>query len=449
MVKKRETKPNVKNKITVSLDEFKSRVRTADMNTYFIFGSIILVLAIGIYAIFSNSARNSMLANPACGKIVIAADGPSLKANVAPTLKRARYFLVINPLSNKLLESVENPYINSNTNGPGLAYFVASKGEEAVIAGDVDLQCYAIFKQFGIRAFGGYNGSVKDAVGLYRQARISPGPFQMNQVAFGLGDKLFICPSCNWQLKTSHVGGGFPSCPNCGVSMAAHMSHQQWGQDLVDQRWVKDWMDFSPFGTVANTVPTNTNSHTLPAQPNFWQGAESMGYFICPSCNWRMFDQKDIGQFPRCPNCKAIMARGGSYYSGGAQRVNNAAPIAQGWNGFSQTQMAMKCFVCPNCRWQVFSHNKTGGHPICPRCSAVMAAHVMQNGVNNPVQAQSIMAPPIYPNANMPHSYRGVCSNCHQIIKPNQANAPSQNRGATQASWGLPDVGGGGICVLK
>ena len=66
-----------------------------------------------------------------------------------------------------------------NTNA---AYLVAGKGEEAVLAGNIDPMSFAILSQFGINGFSGFRGSVKDIIQLYRQARINhaPTPIRVN-----------------------------------------------------------------------------------------------------------------------------------------------------------------------------------------------------------------------------------------------------------------------------
>lgn len=398
---KRKTHP--KKEINISLDEFKDRVRTADLNAFFIFGAIILILGIGLYAIFSPTAKNSRLGNPACGKIVVAADGPSLKADVSPTLSGAKYFLVINPLSKKLLESAKNPYMGIQSSRADVAYFVAGKAEEAVIAGSIESQNYKILTQFDIRGFGGYNGKVRDAVELYRQARISQGVQPVaNQhaasrhVAFGLGKQSYICPVCNWRLQSSEYKNTYPNCPNCGSPMAKNMPDNKW----------QNTFNKDNFGLAANTVPIQNNSNLPQPNPNFWQGPESTGFFICPKCNWHMYAQKDMGEFPKCPNCKAIMARSGVI----DQNAQN-----QGLN--------------------------------------------IQRGAQQPYP---VYPPPIDINARMPHDFRGVCSNCHQIIRQPQGNigaqginktspawdTTAQRTGVVPAAWSQAN-GGGKICILK
>lgn len=321
-----------KKQIDVSVDEFKSRIKMTDLNTYFIFGSILLVLFIGLYAIFSPEAQNARLSNPACGKIVVASNGPSMNSNVASDLLTADYFLVVNPLSNKLLSSVRNPYINDPQAQNDLAYLVAGKGEEAVIAGFIPPQTDSILTQFGVKSYGGYAGKVNNAVNLYRQARLATdytapkAPVQ--QVAFGTpGRRAFVCPRCNWRFQSENNGNSVPFCPNCGASMAG---------------------DFNP-----------QNQQNLLTQNIF-----------------------DIG----------------------AGIQNNVT-----------TQ-----FNPP-----VFSTRQGTGL------------------VANPVAlTNATLAPPIPADAQMPHAYRGVCTNCHQILAPNKNLNPQANNAAMPVAFGRP-------CVLR
>jgi len=66
-------------------------------------------------------------------------------------------FLVVDPLSRKLIEVIRNPYRGQQAN-PQIVYLIAGKGEEAIIVGSIDQQSYDMFMQFGIRVFGGYQG---------------------------------------------------------------------------------------------------------------------------------------------------------------------------------------------------------------------------------------------------------------------------------------------------
>ena len=85
-----------------SAEEFDDNAKKIDLNAYFIFGAIVLVFLLGCTLFFLRACKPQ--GNPACGKIVIAADGSTLRANVSQTLEGALYFLVVDPLSGKLIE---------------------------------------------------------------------------------------------------------------------------------------------------------------------------------------------------------------------------------------------------------------------------------------------------------------------------------------------------------
>jgi len=295
-----------------ALDDLAGKFRSADFNGYFIFGSLLLVSAIGIFALFSPSDNHAGIGNPACGKIVVAADGPSLRSNVAPSLTGAQYFLVINPLTTKLLEAVKNPFALTQLPGADVAYFVAGKGEEAVIAGDIDPQCYRVLARFGVRAYGGYTGRVKDVVDLYRQASAMPVP---------LGK------------------------PMIGITQSPDTA--------------------APVGL---------------AEP----------FFSCPNCRWRVHSPQGMGGYPMCPNCKTIFTP-----------TPSEGPVIQDplLNGIQ---------------------NVLGRGPVLAWG---------QNTKN---------APPIYADAAMPHAYRGVCSNCHQIFP---GRNPANVGGAQQVAWNNGSIG--------
>jgi predicted Fe-Mo cluster-binding NifX family protein/predicted RNA-binding Zn-ribbon protein involved in translation (DUF1610 family) len=498
----------VKKNAIASFEEFKAKIAKADLNTMFIFGAIILVLVVGMYAIFAPKAAEVIGGNPACGKIVIAADGASLRANVSPTLAGAKYFLVVDPLTKKILEKVKNPYTGAASPGRELIYLIAGKGEEAVIVGDIDPQSYGILSQFGIKVFGGYTGKVKNVVGLYRQARVSPmsGPTQAinapnvaaqaafvpdintgagnfvcpqcrwqtnypgaggagpmcprcricmqgqncpiggipngmgfdqtaaTPVAFGLGDQSFICPTCNWRMKCKRQGNTYPNCPNCGSGMAQDMANQGFfglkpgeifaANTAPVQNYYQPVANNQQMGFGQGQGNVQNNFNQMQSQPNFWQGRDSNGYFVCPNCNWRMYSERPLGEYPRCPNCKQIMARGGLV----PQNNGNQNYIPQ--NTFSQS-LAYQAPVMA----QGFGDQFAGRdipQQFAPRAQAY--------------QAPAIQPPPIYKNSPMVHDYRGVCTNCHQILN-SQAPAQGQGQGAMQNDPAGAQVAA--TCVLR
>ena len=308
-------KTNEKLNLGVAMEDLAGKMKNSDLNNWFIFGSIALVLVMGIFALFHPADQTTRRGNPACGKIVVAADGATMTSNVAASIDGAQYFLVINPLSSKLLEAVKNPFFTTQLPTSNVAYFVAGKGEEAVIAGDIDPLCYQILSQFGVRAYGGYTGRVKDVVDLYRQAAITPG----------------MRPQIN---------------------------------------------------------PVPMQQTPGPAAPV----ALAQSFVSCPNCKWRVYAASVNGQYPVCPNCGTVISPTGGFDQLPQNQMDVQSPVASG-----------------------LQPNAAGVPGYVPSTQA---------------------APPIFSNATMPHAYRGVCSNCHQI-SPAPANpGTSANTGAIQrVAW--------------
>ncbi|MBF0494212.1 MAG: hypothetical protein HQL28_03670 [Candidatus Omnitrophica bacterium] len=372
--------------VGVPLAEFNARIKNTDLNTYFIFGAVILVFVVGMYAIFSPQAQNERLGNPACGKIVVAADGPTLNNNVSPTLAEARYFLVVNPLSKKLIEAARNPYRGTQTT-PQLVYLVAGKGEEALIVGGIDPDSYNMLMQFGIRVFGGYQGRARSAMSLYRKARISQAtqnidagpeaaqvpvnspqfvqaapvaqaqqPGQGMQAAQGWGGGqggcTFMCPNCKWAVTEPFFDGRYPTCPTCRVQMM-----QQGGaQAAAGFNW--NAPDLSGRGPL---YPNNQFNNQFPVpQMNFWQGGNTQG---AAGAAW------GVPNYGMNPNCQFPMMQGAMGYQPYA--ANQAA------FGFGQ-----QAFVCPNCNWRLKCARQGNAYPTCPNCASPMATD-MSNSMQN------------------------------------------------------------------
>ncbi|MBF0245179.1 MAG: NifB/NifX family molybdenum-iron cluster-binding protein [Planctomycetes bacterium] len=159
-----------------SLHNFSSKAAKVDIDSYFIFGAIFLVFCIGVYTLIYPLIRGLGDGNPACGKIVVAADGPTLDSTISASLNSAPYMLVIEPLSGKLLEANVNPFANIQANGADIAYYIAGKGEEAVITGSIDPVTYQVLTQFDVRTYAGYQGVIREVLQQYRQARLNYRP---------------------------------------------------------------------------------------------------------------------------------------------------------------------------------------------------------------------------------------------------------------------------------
>ncbi|MFT5206870.1 MAG: hypothetical protein ACI9CF_000611, partial [Candidatus Omnitrophota bacterium] len=81
-------KEQVSDKIGPSYDVIKGRLQKWDMNTFFIFAAVILVLGIAVLAIYhphvGGAHKNGRMVTAAGQRIVVAATGPALRYNVAP-----------------------------------------------------------------------------------------------------------------------------------------------------------------------------------------------------------------------------------------------------------------------------------------------------------------------------------------------------------------------------
>lgn len=285
-----------------------------DFNSFFIYGAIVLAVGAGFYALLSPSARNARLNNPADPKIMVAADGPSLRANVAPTLASARYFLMINPVSVKIVEAAKNPFLATQVvHGADVAYFVAGKGEEAVIAGDIGPQCYQVLSQYGIRAYGGYSGKVKDVVALYQDGRSSQAPIAIAPQMLGQGVNMtvpvgfttpfFLCPRCKWRVHVGPTQAQKIRCPNCGFMGTPADGFVQVAFNPLDQDPALDpTMPQAPLTAVAFQAPLQQ----IPSQgqPYYAQQAGAGAYaggapYAAPSYPYRTYPQ-GLGNNQQC-----------------------------------------------------------------------------------------------------------------------------------------------------
>lgn len=445
-----------------SLEEFSSRIKKTDLNTYFIFGAILLVLSVGVYAIFSPAAQELDNGNPACGKIVIATDGPNLGANVSASLSEAQYFLVVDPLSKKLLETIRNPYRSQQPNLQ-IVYLIAGKGEEAVIVGSIDQQSYDMLMQYGIRVFGGYRGQARKVLSLYRQAKISqaaPTGMQAPQPSImpnnPMQARVLMGQNVQQGQGPTQAAFGDPNLPGMGgmndfgMNCPNPLLQGGMGQGRMTQGW---------------------------NQPAFGGNQQ---LFICPSCNWRIYAQKDpTDEFPACPNCGVGMAQAGAMQreigTGQANpNMNNMGNAAQAAFGLGQ-----QAFVCPNCNWRLKDKRQDNSFPNCPNCGSSMAKDMSDaNGwqwwkYGQQAANMEQLMPQMNQMTNQPNFWQGPestkfflcpncnwrmyaqvgqgefpqCPNCKQIMARSGAVPQNQNMQANQAAADFAGNAGAGMGV--
>ncbi len=116
-------------------------------------------------------------------KIVVTASGPDLDSPIDPKFGRSQYFIFVDPDSLQF-EAIENESVIAPSGaGTQAAQFVASKGAEAVITGEVGPNAFTTLVAAGIRIFLGTTGRVREAVYMFKSGRLqeSLGPSGMGE----------------------------------------------------------------------------------------------------------------------------------------------------------------------------------------------------------------------------------------------------------------------------
>jgi len=200
-----------------------------------------------------------------------------------------------------------------------------------------------------------------------------------------LSTDFFCCHNCNTIVPCpwNNNGTGRP-CPSCGVMM-----------------------NIIPRSVAAAQIGPFQNSNPLGVVPTAWGGRNGglglgpVGNLVCPGCGTVVPKRRGVPAYSvNCPKCGMKMYR----------QLPANMPTAYYNNNATGNQ---------------FFQNTPGNQSF------------QQNYYQSP--------PPITSNAMMPHEYRGVCSNCHQIL-----DLPAGNSNPYSAVGGSPYGGGGNnpYCVV-
>ncbi len=124
-------------------------------------------------------------------KIAVSATGSGLKADVEPRFGRAKYFLIIDMQSERVLKVIDNSEGMNAPHGAGInaASLVAEAGAEAVLTGRVGPKAFAVFDAAGIKVYSGVSGTVKDALEKFKKGDLDfdKGPTSDGHAGFGAG----------------------------------------------------------------------------------------------------------------------------------------------------------------------------------------------------------------------------------------------------------------------
>jgi predicted Fe-Mo cluster-binding NifX family protein len=108
---------------------------------------------------------------PSGTKICITSEGKDLAADVDPRFGRARYFLIVDPISQDF-EVIENPNIEA-AHGAGIqtAQLIASKNVGAVLTGKCGPNAQRVLQSSGIEVITNVSGKAEDALSKYTSER--------------------------------------------------------------------------------------------------------------------------------------------------------------------------------------------------------------------------------------------------------------------------------------
>ncbi len=106
-------------------------------------------------------------------KVCVTSTGPGLDSELDPRFGRCQYFLFVDPESLES-EAVENPHL-AVAEGAGIqsAQFVANKGVEAIITGQVGPNAFSILQSAGVKILIGSSGEVREVLERYKKGEIA------------------------------------------------------------------------------------------------------------------------------------------------------------------------------------------------------------------------------------------------------------------------------------
>ena len=107
-------------------------------------------------------------------KIALSATGRDLDSEIDPRFGRCAYFVIVNP-DDMSFEAFENESVSLG-GGAGIqsAQFVASKGAEVVITGNVGPNAIRTLSAAGLEVIVGVAGTIGEAVERYKRGELSP-----------------------------------------------------------------------------------------------------------------------------------------------------------------------------------------------------------------------------------------------------------------------------------
>ena len=105
-------------------------------------------------------------------KIVVTSTGNTLESPIDPRFGRCQFFIFADPETMEFEAADNEAVMASGGAGPQAAQFVANKGAEAVITGNVGPNAVSALKAAGITIYVGAMGTVKETISLYKNGQL-------------------------------------------------------------------------------------------------------------------------------------------------------------------------------------------------------------------------------------------------------------------------------------
>jgi len=127
-------------------------------------------------------------------KIAVAASGNTLDAAVDPRFGRCAWFVIVDP-DTMAFEAVENPGVMAG-GGAGIqaAQLVASKGAQAVVAGNMGPNAHQALTAAGIQILPFAGGTVRQAVEAVKAGQLTAASAPTVPLHFGTGGAVPTTP---------------------------------------------------------------------------------------------------------------------------------------------------------------------------------------------------------------------------------------------------------------
>ena len=105
-------------------------------------------------------------------KIAVTSTGNTIDSPIDPRFGRCQFFIFVDQENMECEASENEAVMASGGAGPQAAQFVANKGVEAVLTGNVGPNAVSALKAAGIKIYIGSTGTVKETVSLFKNGQL-------------------------------------------------------------------------------------------------------------------------------------------------------------------------------------------------------------------------------------------------------------------------------------